>query len=83
MAVITIRNLDEELERRLALRAAGHGQSVEAEASEILRDALRESQLIPAPTNLYAAIRAVVDPLGGIELDIPRRHSIRVTPKFE
>lgn len=83
MAIITIRNVDDELERRLQARAAGHGQSVEAEASDILREALRESVSIPAPTDLYTAIRAVVDPLGGFELDIPRRHSIRETPKFE
>jgi len=56
---------------------------VEAEASEILREALRERESITATTNLYAAVRAVVDPLGGIELDIPRRHSIRETPRFE
>jgi antitoxin FitA len=83
VAVIAIRNLDGELERRLAQRAAGHGRSVDAEASEILREALRASEVIPVPDNLYAAIRAIVDPLGGIELDIPPRHSIRETPKFE
>jgi len=83
VAIITIRNFDSELERRLQARAAGHGQSMEAEASDILREALRESESTPAPANLYAAIRAVVDPLGGIELDIPRRHSIRETPRFE
>ena len=83
MATITIRNVDHETERRLQARAAGHGRSVEAEASDILREALRASESIPAPANLYAAVRAIVDPLGGVELDIPRRHSIRETPRFE
>jgi len=83
VATITIRNVDNETERRLQARAAGHGQSVEAEASDILREALRVSESIPAPANLYAAVRAIVDPLGGIELDIPRRQSIRKTPRLE
>jgi plasmid stability protein len=83
VAVITIRDVDSELEHRLQTRAAEHGQSVEAEARDILREALRESDSITAPTNLYAAVRSIVEPLGGIELDISRRHSIRETPSFE
>lgn len=83
MAVITIHDVDSELERRLLARAAGHGQSVEAEARDILREALGESGSVPTSTNLYAAVRAVVEPFGGIELDIPRRRSIGETPNFE
>ncbi len=75
MAGITIHDVDDELERRLQARAAGHGQSVEAEARDILRDALGQSETSSAPANLYAAIRAIVEPLGGIELDIPPRTS--------
>ena len=75
MTIITIEDIDDELERRLRARAAVHGQSLEAEARDILRDALCESETISAPANLYAAIRAIVEPLGGIELDIPPRTS--------
>ena len=57
-------------------RAAGHGQSVEAEARDILRKALGQNETSSSPANLYAAIRAIVEPLGGIELDIPPRTSI-------
>jgi plasmid stability protein len=75
VAIITIEDIDDELARRLQARAAEHGQSVEAEARDILRDALRDSDTSSAPANLYAAIRAIVEPLGGIELDIPSRTS--------
>jgi hypothetical protein len=40
------------------------------------------SQSTSPPSDLYAAIRAVVDPRGGIESDMRRRHSIRETPRF-
>ena len=39
---LTVRNLDEELVRRLKVRAARHGRSAEAEHREILRRALSE-----------------------------------------
>jgi plasmid stability protein len=82
LASITIRDVDDELRQRLQARAAGHGQSIEAEARDILREALRMPETLPA-TNLYAAIRAVVEPLGGIGLDIPARQPIREAPRFE
>ncbi len=40
MASLTIRNIDDSLKRRLRLRGAGHGCSMEEEARRILRDAL-------------------------------------------
>lgn len=40
MATLTVRNLDEEVARRLRIRAAEHGRSAEAEHREILRLAL-------------------------------------------
>jgi plasmid stability protein len=83
VAIITIHDIDSELEHRLHAQAAQHGQSVEAEAHNILREALCGSASTPAPTNLYAAVRTIVEPLGGIELDISRRHSTRETPTFE
>jgi antitoxin FitA len=83
MAILTIPDFDDELQRRLLARAAAHGQSVEAEARDILRAALHLSESKPTSANLYAAIRAIVEPLGGIELEIPPRHSIKETPRFE
>ncbi len=40
MAGMTIRNLDDNLKRRLRAQAAEHGTSMEEEAREILRAAL-------------------------------------------
>lgn len=40
MATLTVRNLDEDVVRRLRMRAAEHGRSAEAEHREILRLAL-------------------------------------------
>ncbi len=44
MAQILIRNLDDRLKARLQRRARRNGRSMEAEAREILRDALRVKQ---------------------------------------
>ena len=37
MATLTVRNLDDDVVRRLRIRAAEHGRSAEAEHREILR----------------------------------------------
>ena len=44
MAQILVRNLEDQLKTRLQRRAKRHGQSMEAEAREILRNALREEE---------------------------------------
>ena len=41
MAVLTVRNVPEEIHRALRARAAQHGQSTEAEVRKILADAVR------------------------------------------
>jgi plasmid stability protein len=81
MASITIRNLEDALKRRLRIRAAEHGRSMEEEARRILQTALAEQTR--APRNLYDAIRRRIEPLGGVELKIPRRKSMREPPRFE
>jgi plasmid stability protein len=81
MASITIRNLDHGLKKRLRVRAARHGRSMEAEAREILGVALAESSRGPA--NLYDAIRRRIEPLGGVDLEIPPRKSRREPPRFD
>jgi len=42
MATLTVRNLDDDIVRRLRIRAAEHGLSAEAEHREILRATLVE-----------------------------------------
>jgi plasmid stability protein len=44
MSALTVRNLDEEIVRRLRIRAAEHGRSAEAEHREILRMVLVEDE---------------------------------------
>jgi len=41
MAVLTVRNLPDEVHRALRLRAAEHGRSTEAEVRDILAQAVR------------------------------------------
>jgi plasmid stability protein len=62
MAGITIRNLDDALKRRLRIRAAEHGRSMEEKARDILR---KEVGATAPPVNLAAAIRTRIAPLGG------------------
>lgn len=80
MASITIRNLDDDVKRRLRIRAAGHGRSMEEEAREILREVVGEER---RSQNLAAAIRARVAPLGGVDLDLPPREPMRDPPAFD
>ena len=80
MTSITVRNLDDELKRRLRIRAAENGRSMEQEAREILRSALAVEA---APTrNLVTAIHDLFSPYGGVELDIPPRDPMRELPRF-
>jgi antitoxin FitA len=81
VASITIRNLEESVKRRLRMRAARHGRSMEEEARHILRAAL--AQKTERPTNLFEAIRRRIAPMGGVDLDIPAREPIRKPPHFE
>ena len=81
MATIVIRNLNETVKRRLQVRAAINGRSMEAEARAALNDLLEES-----PTEDARALKARRDQvdigttnrkrsaaLGGVDLKIPPR----------
>ena len=81
MASITVRNLDEGLKRRLRIRAAENGRSMEQEARDILRAALDQES--PTGKNLATAIRARFEPLGGVELDLPPRDPMPEPPQFD
>lgn len=71
MASITIRNLEDSTKRKLKVRAAQNGRSMEQEAREILKSALRERPKSGA--DLVKRIRAIWEPLGGVELEpLPR-----------
>ncbi len=80
MASMTIRNIDDALKQRLRLRAAVHGRSMEDEARDILRVALAANER-PA-RNLAETIRARLDAVGGVDLEVPAREPIRDAPDF-
>ena len=75
MASLTIRNLEDETKQRLRIRAARHGASLEEEVRLILRRAAREDDpgREQRDQNLYEAIRTLVEPYGGFDLEIPER----------
>ena len=80
MASITIRNLDDGLKRRLRIRAAEHGRSMEEEVREILRQAIA----MPAPSdNLGEVIHRRFAVLGGVDLHLPEREPMPQAPVFD
>ena len=81
MASITVRNLDDGLKRRLRIRAAENGRSMEQEARDILRAALDQGP--STGQGLAYAIRARFAPFGGAELDLPPREPMREPPQFD
>ena len=80
MASITVRNLEEGLKRRLRIRAAENGRSMEQEARDILRAALYIEPW--TGEDLVRAIRSRFAPLGGVELQLPSREPMREPPDF-
>ena len=84
MAQILVRNLEDQVKGRLQDRAKRHGRSMEEEAREILRDALRDEN---APKlGLGSEIVAMFSGQGiGLEKgeDIPEIRGMRMQiPKF-
>lgn len=74
MASITIRQLDESTKRKLRLRAAHHGRSMEQEAREILKTTLSQDE--QRPKDLVESIRRRFAKYGDVDLKIPRREPI-------
>jgi antitoxin FitA len=79
MASITIRNLDDETKERLRVRAAHRRRSMEEEARHILREALDAEGALPR--NLATAVHSRFSALGGVDLEIPERESMREPPQ--
>lgn len=80
MASITIRNLDDDVKRRLRVRAAEHGRSMEEEAREILRQVVAGPG---APKNLGREIHERFAAAGGVDLAVPPRGHMRPAPDLE
>lgn len=77
---MTIRNVDDALKRRLRIRAAHNGHSMEEEARQILRQALAPGE--PVSGDLGARIHARFASIGGVDLAIPPRERARRPPDF-
>ena len=81
MARITIRNLDEEIMRKIRLRAIENGRSMEEEAHTILHHALAKD---PMPEKgLGTAIHQLFKTASGIEPEISPRQPMRKSPSFD
>jgi len=76
MASITIRNLEENTKRKLKIRAAQNGRSMEQEAREILNGALKSAPP-KRGANLAEAIHRRFARFGGVELEPFPRGAIR------
>jgi antitoxin FitA len=68
MAQLLVRNLDDDVKQRLRRRAERHGRSMEEEARDILRDALKHEERSPEGlgTRLSRRFHGI-----GIKQDIP------------
>jgi antitoxin FitA len=81
MAQLIVRNLEMEVKGRLQRRAALHGRSMEEEARDILRDALKDE--LPAVGGLGSEIAALFHSIG-LEAEIPELRGYTVKPaEFE
>jgi len=75
MASITVRNLPESTKRKLKVRAAENGRSMEQEVREILNTTLEQKPEQKAKTgaDLVRRIREIFEPLDGVDLEpLPR-----------
>jgi plasmid stability protein len=70
MAVVTVRNLDDEVQRRLKQRAARNNRSMEAEARAILSAAVTEADFASEWVSRTANFR-------GDDLELPARSTAR------
>ena len=81
MESITIRQIPSEIKRRLRLRAARNGRSMEMELREIIRAALSVEEDLKM--NLADKIHARFAKLDITEMVAPERTGIRLPPQFE
>jgi len=80
MPQLIVPYLDDAIERRLQLRAARHGRSVEQEVCEILRDAVKDED-----RGRKGLGTEIAELFKGIELDepIPELRGELQIPKFD
>jgi plasmid stability protein len=81
MGRLLIRQLDDVTKRRLRMRAAKKGHSMEQEAREILRTSLTSD--VRENEHFVDAIRRRIAPLGGVDLPVIPRGPIPDPPKLD
>jgi antitoxin FitA len=81
VATLVIRNVENSLHSRLKAQAAAHGQSMEEEARQLLRQGLAPEEVPPA-VGFGDAMRALFAPLGGLVLPEIQRGTLRNPPDF-
>ena len=74
MPALLVRDLDESTKRALAISAAKHGRSQQAEAKAILEEALA-----PKEKSWVEMLRTGAEEVGGIDIPLSPRHAPRVT----
>lgn len=72
MAALSIRNIDDGVKRRLRIRAARHGRSMEAEIRAILEAAVAEPEE-SGEEDFFEVLMKRFQEIGGVELDLPPR----------
>ena len=83
MASITIRNLEDEVKRRLRIQAATKGHSMEEEARRILRVALGMQVDVPDTDTSPNVNYSVVEPSGDADLDLLLSEPVRDPAIFD
>jgi antitoxin FitA len=81
LATLVIRNVDDALHLRLKACAAAQGRSMEEEARQVLREGLAAEPL-PEGATLASAMRALFEPLGGVEFPCLREPGHQLLPDF-
>lgn len=82
MTTLTVRNIDPDVQKRLRVRAAQNGRSMEAELRQIIKDAVGPASEANE-INLAEAIRRRFAKYGGVELKIPPREVGGPPPSFD
>ena len=77
MAQFTVRNLEEDIKDRLKRRAARHGYSMEEEARQILRNALKDEDVAVVQLGSRIAARFARH---GLDTDLPEQRGEVVRP---
>jgi antitoxin FitA len=84
MAILTVRNLDENVKSKLRVNAAIKGVSMEEEVRQVLTRAVLAPANDADAGNLFSRIRARMDANGfkGVDLELPLREPMRAPPNF-